>query len=262
MPVLWKGPMGSGAKKLPPLFTYTGNYAYDEYTDPDGTVHWELALLTSGTLTFSRVVPKVDLFLVGGGEQGNAGSASGSSDYIHVYGGDGGDGGKTLTQTGVPVAKNTAYSVVVGDGESGDDPATASTALGYSSANGNAGATGADGAYCQYYNSANGHDAGNGDPGVYAFGDAACLLNPGRKYGAAGAGGAARFVNSQNAAYNKSAGTGGDTGGGDGGTPNAIHGSAGAANTGSGGGGGWSRNYDVYAGAPGGSGIAILRDAR
>ena len=253
MPVLWKGPMQKSAKKLPPLFSYTGNYAYTDWTDPDGTVHFELALLSSGTLTFTRVVPEIDLTLVGAGQKGGTGYRSGT----YAYGGKGGDGGDIERQTGVAVSTGTSYSVQIGvndaNSQSGDEDTTFGS---YSSANGQAGKTGPSGA------EAGGPGglktaAGQADDGEAPFADGTSALYPNVLFGAPGGGGAAF----SSGGYSGSASSGGETGGGDGGTSGNLSGNAGAANRGAGGGGGWGGNQGYVGGSYGGSGIALIRDA-
>lgn len=46
--------------------------AYLFIADKDG--HWELALLESGTLTWRKLKTAVDVFVVGGGKNGNSGT--------------------------------------------------------------------------------------------------------------------------------------------------------------------------------------------
>ena len=88
---------GSGA----PEFTYTGTYLFID----DGDKNWRLKLLSSGTLTFTKLgnaSKGIDAFLVGGGAGGG------------VYGGGGG-GGYTKTVM-VSVTKGTPYVIQIGAG--------------------------------------------------------------------------------------------------------------------------------------------------
>lgn len=94
-----------------PSFTYTGTFELTDEGKTDGVQNWQLKLKTSGTLTFSRVNPKVDLFLVGGGGGGRAPAYS--------RGGCGGGGGYTTTIKGFSPAKETEYVVTIGAGGAG-----------------------------------------------------------------------------------------------------------------------------------------------
>ena len=96
-----------------PVFTYTGSYELVDDTDTDISAEtvwqgdWKLRLLTSGTLTFSKVDNEIDVFLVGGGGGGIAGGMS--------YPGSGA-GGYTTTALGVSITKNSPYSIIIGEG--------------------------------------------------------------------------------------------------------------------------------------------------
>lgn len=96
-----------------PVFSYTGSYELVDDTDTDISAEttwqgdWKLRLLTSGTLTFSKIDSNIDVFLVGGGGGGLAGS---------VYYPGSGAGGYTTTASGVLITKNSPYSIIIGDG--------------------------------------------------------------------------------------------------------------------------------------------------
>lgn len=228
---------GKAKDKAPPVFTVTGGtYSYAEETAQDGTVNWEIALLSgsNAVLNFGRVVDYVDVFLVGGGQ-----SAVGQ-------GGRGGYGGACVTcsgETKIPVSGNTNYPFTVG-GSGGDTTIFDRTA---SSGGGSAGGVG-------------GINCTEGSDGVYAFSNAASLLYSGRKYGAGGGGGG---YNHRRQGYVPGAG-GGETGGGTGGMNLSTGGTDGEANTGGGGGGLYWDDYTYVASSAGagGSGIIIIRNAR
>lgn len=250
-------PLGVNKEKKPPVFSYTGTYEL-KVGDPkeDGTVDWELALKTSGVLTFSRVVDKVDIFAVGGGAPGANGSVSWNG-YPKAVGGAGGKGGGRQTVRGKPVTPGTEYSVTIG----ASGTATTCAGLGISAASG-AGSKGATGA-SQSYNPTNVSTGTPADNGEYAFGESSSLFASGRRYGAGGAGGNAR---AESIGYESTGGSAGSTGGGTRGTKSSRNGKAGADNTGAGGGGAYAiatgNDYDYGFGGAGGTGIMIIRNAR
>ena len=91
-----------------PEYTYTGNASLID----DGGGNWRIKLLTSGTLTFTKLGNAkggVDVFCVGGGASGGGV-------------GFGGGGGYTATETKT-VSKGMAYPVVIGAGGAGDSVA-------------------------------------------------------------------------------------------------------------------------------------------
>ena len=258
---VWLGPMGKSKAKSLPKFTFSGSYELRHTTRQDGTVDWELVLKSSGTLTFQRVVPMVDIFLVGGG-------ASGAKAYEYnngARGGSGGKGGQCVTHTAVSVSCGS-YSIVIGG--SGQN----TTALG-KTATGGGGASAGTGAYARTTNwgggSYAGTDAGNGTP---AFGSGTTLYQNGWKYGPGGGGGDA-YARRNYSEYTsvQSGGAPGNSGrsdvGADGGNTSHALGYNGAANTGAGGGGGFgskdqAEGDDWSNGGSGGSGIVIIRNHR
>ena len=244
--------------KLPPLFTYTGVSTYKESVASDGTVNWELALTSSGTLKFSRVVPEIDAFLVGGGKAGDPGNGN----TWDAKGGNGGKGGTCVTHRGLAVSVGEPYTITVG----GSGASTSAFEKTASSGGGAAGGTGARAVGSS--SSQTGSTAGSA--GYYAFGSANTLLWAGYRYGAGGGGGGARNNGYPNDLLGKAGGT---SGGGKGGLPsdeNPTAGSKGSANSGGGGGGGccyssseaMHERYGEMPGGAGGSGIVIIRNAR
>lgn len=229
---------GKSREKMPPLYRVSGGtYTYAQSIASDGTVNWELALLSgsNATITFDRVVDYVDVFMCGGGASGGDST--------------GGAGGAVATYSDVTPAAGTAYAFTVG--ESGGPTGIFGVAV--ASGGGSAGGRGAN-----WQTSA---QATAGSDGAYAFGSSTGLIYSGRKYGAGGGGGGT--VNGNNA-YN--GGAGGTTGGGHG--ADRAHTTAasasGAANTGGGGGGGcYDAPYNLsYGPGAGGSGIIIIRNHR
>ena len=181
---------GKSREKMPPLYTITGGTsAYAQSVAPDGTVNWELALLSgsNATITFERVVDYVDVFICGGGASG------GNS--------NGGNGGAVATYWNVTPAAGTAYAFTVGE----SDGPTGIFGVAVASGGGSAGGRGAN-----WQTSA---QATAGSDGAYAFGSSASLIYSGRKYGAGGGGGG---TVSGNNSYNGGAGGASGGGGGDG----------------------------------------------
>ena len=231
-------------------FTFGGGYLFNS----DGT-NWELALLSgsSASLNFRKNPGAVDIFLVGGGAAGGSGSGD-------AEGGNGGAGGECVTQQNVQLAKNTNYSITIGD--SGQ----ATTGFGKTASSGG-GSPGGHGAIVT--GNSRTRSASSGSAGVYAFGSSSSLINSlsGRKFGAGGGGGEAynsSYVYSNSSSHGGS-NDGGETGGGRGGLL-GMNGdtaaTAGGANTGAGGGGaGYRYNGGGTVGA-GGSGIIIIRNHR
>ena len=122
-----------------PVFTYTGTYELVDDADADISAEttwqgdWKLRLLTSGTLTFSKIDSDIDVFLVGGG----GGSGKSNTDR-------GAGGGYTHTERAVAVDDGTPYEVIVGAGGLQSSNGGASSAFGYS-ANGGTTSSGGSG---------------------------------------------------------------------------------------------------------------------
>lgn len=238
-----------------PKYTYNGSL---HYTD-EGSGNWHVKFTTGGTLTIEKAMT-IDIFLVGGGYGGNAGTGG-----YRCYGGNGGRGGNVYTVYNRKIPAGT-YAIEIGSGGSSGSAGSATNAFSLSSSSGTAGAAGGIGA------SIAGTDSGAitystaGSNGVYAFGTSAI---DGVMY-AAGGGGAAcvntKFVWTKN--FGGESKPGGTTGGGHGADAQAD-GSAATNNTGSGGGGGGADasgngggGAHSYSGGYGGSGVIIIRNAR
>lgn len=223
------GGKGGGGSAIP-SFDYTGSYRINKSGSK-----WEIAFLTSGTLTL-RGTLNGDIFLQGGGNNGEK--------YTDQYfGGIGGKGGGRLTQRGISIARG-AYTVTVGGSGTASSLGTYTTS---GLTNGGAGGARGESSYGDSEWSHRIVNGGSGGQGQLAFGGEDCLIFPGRYFGAGGGGGGANYYGLA------SPGSGGTTGGGAGGSSGA--GSPGTANTGSGGGGGFNQNN----GGAGGSGIVLLR---
>lgn len=249
---VWMGPRGANADKKAPVFESTGtlgtDYLYSEET-ANGVTRWELAVLKSCSFTFRRI-GKVDITLIGAGENGATGTADGDAAVKWSRGGAGGDGGKILRLTEQQIPKGTALAATIGD-----TGGAATTFNGESSATGQAGKAGATGAYVTGNAGAGTKNAGSANDGELPFASGASMLFPGVLFGPSGGGGSAK--NALN--ISRSASSGGDDGGGDGGNDTTLTGGAGAANRGAGGGGGRGFTYYGNAGGAGGSGILLIR---
>lgn len=255
--ILNLGAEGKPLSKQAPVYSFTGTSTYKQTVADDGTVNWELALTSSGTLKFSKVVPKVDVFLVGAGEKG--GTAGGN--YNSCWGGTGGKGGQRVTKTGVDVAAGTNYTITIGKSSAGDTSALGQTATGGAGSRG--GGYGRKNGHNRYYQ----YEDNDAKDGGYAFGTASTQLWPGYKYGAGGGGGSAS--NQYHGEASAGGGAPGTSGGGARGlaTEADEKGGNATANSGSGGGGGGACCMGEYyeelgEGGAGGSGIVIIRNAR
>lgn len=257
---VWMGPRGVNADKKAPVFESTGtlgtDYLYAEQT-VDGVTRWEIAVLRSCTFTFRRV-GKVDMTLVGAGENGSPGTADGAAAPSWARGGKGGDGAKIRRLTEQTLPRGVALPVVIGD-----TGGAATTFNGESSANGPAGKAGAEGAYVIGNAGYGTKDAGPANDGDAPFAVGASMLFLGVLFGASGGGGAA--TNNFGNGITRSASPGGATGGGDGGTKgtDTKHGEPGAANRGAGGGGAYGTYIEFGSGngGAGGSGILLIRSS-
>ena len=257
---VWLGPRGLPKYKRPPLFTFTDNngnplnYEYRERVASDGTVNWEAVFKITGNLLFTRIVPEIEVFMVGPGENGISGSASGST----AVGGRGGNGGE-VKNARVAVNAGIVYPLRV------EAPGGVTSGFGVTAAGG-AGKPGGAGARAADNNRTN---AGNGTPGTLSFNGTATDGSDGRLYwyavrfGASGGGGGARSPNYTIAA----AGYEASSNSGDGGLYNAAGKPADLVGSGAGGGGGGSdlgggQQWNYSAGGAGASGIIIIRNAR
>ena len=226
-----------------PEFTYTGDYEIVNDSDEPITVsqdNWKIRFLTSGTLTFTNLNGAengIDVFLVGGGGNGET-----------IRGARGGGGGYTKTVKGVSIAIATPYTVTIG-ASSGTSSAFCASANGASGADGGSG--GGGGGSSSGTSGNGGSNGGNGTAGNVSNGGTGQGTTT-REFGestgklySGGGGGSAAYAG---AAGDSTAGAGANFGGA---AKNGV------ANTGGGGGGA----YDGTAGR-GGSGIAIIRNAR
>ena len=226
-----------------PEFTYTGDYEIVNDSDEPITVsqdNWKIRFLTSGTLTFTNLNGAengIDVFLVGGGGNGET-----------IRGARGGGGGYTKTVKGISIAIATPYTVTIG-ASSGTSSAFGASANGASGADGGSG--GGGGGSSSGTSGNGGSNGGNGTAGNVSNGGTGQGTTT-REFGestgklySGGGGGSAAYAG---AAGDSTAGAGANFGGA---AKNGV------ANTGGGGGGA----YDGTAGR-GGSGIAIIRNAR
>lgn len=234
-----------------PVYTYTGTSSLID----DGSYHWRIKFLSSGTLTFTSLgnTSSIDVFCVGGG----AGAmARNNANYC-----GGGGGGYTTTGKSIVVSTGTSYAITVG---AGGAPYSSSARGGTSSAfnisaqggysftgggyinGGNGGSGGGGGGWGSWVDSgaggSDGSDGGNGRGG------------DGGGYGGTGQGSTTReFGESTGTLYaGGGGGSGTGSGGGGGAGGGGGYGAAGTTNTG----GGASGNY--Y----GGSGIVVIRNHR
>lgn len=226
-----------------PEFTYTGDYEIVNDSDEPITVsqdNWKIRFLTSGTLTFTNLNGAengIDVFLVGGGGNGET-----------IRGARGGGGGYTKTVKGVSIAIATPYTVTIG-ASSGTSSAFGVSANGASGADGGSG--GGGGGSSSGTSGNGGSNGGNGTAGNVSNGGTGQGTTT-REFGesigklySGGGGGSAAYAG---AAGDSTAGAGANFGGA---AKNGV------ANTGGGGG----AAYSGTAGR-GGSGIAIIRNAR
>lgn len=218
-----------------PSFTYTGDYVRKTAADYGLYGDYEvIALLTSGTLEFSREF-EADIFLVGGGggttdgRWGNQPCGGAGGGYTELF------AGIDITQEVVTIGEGGAV------GSTGGTTSVGSYSVNGGNPNdgGTGGTGGAKGGDSSQYSGKNGED------GTPAFNE-----NGATPFGGAGGGGTSSQEN---------IGLGGQGGGANGeyGSRNAI---AGTTNTG-GGAGGHGYN-DNAKGAVGGSGIALIRPAQ
>ena len=148
-------------------FSFDGDYLFA--SDDDG--NFELALLESGALSWLTDPGLVDLFLVGAGQDGGTAyfSGGGSGGYMYndsyINSGKGGDGGRTLTESGVTLG--SSCTVVVGT--SGAESSITSDGTTYTSANGPAPKAGGRGAEMRQRTNSVGNVNKGGSDGVLAY---------------------------------------------------------------------------------------------
>ena len=233
-----------------PEFTYTGDYEIVNDSDEPITVsegNWKIRFLTSGTLTFTNLNGAengIDVFLVGGGGSG-AGGGSNSD--------DGGYGGYTKTTKNVAVEVDTEYTITIGSGGIGHAAyRTNGKSGGTTSAFGQSALGGSGGnANCRGGNGGSGGGAagfGSNDRGAAGGMDGSNGGSVDSMPGGKGQGTTTREFGEENGKLYSSGGDGYKS------PPTARD-----ANSGNGGhGNGYGENKD----GAGGSGIAIIRNAR
>ena len=246
-----------------PEFTYTGDYEIVNDSDEPITVsqdNWKIRFLTSGTLTFTNLNGAeggIDVFLVGGGG-GTKWSVGGN-----ICSGGAGSG-HTQTGKAITVTTNTPYTIDIGAGgisaaDGGTTSAFGLSASGGGHPTGSRGAAGGSGGGGYVHADASGTSAsgaGNGGSdgsdgvtagsggGAGGAGQGTTTREFGEENGKLYAGGGAGASNKASVSPVGGAGGGGDMG------------SDGATNTGGGAGNAVNGTHN------GGSGIAIIRNAR
>lgn len=237
-----------------PLFTYSGATPLIKY-DPNNEDNWEMTFEAYCKIKFQRINPKIDVFVVGGGNAGG----NGRGNLAEAAGGNGGKGGACVTEMNVSVQTGTTYEIKVGG--SGQP----SSAFNVTAANGG-GSAGGDGALHSTLSQAR-TNATAATAGTVAFGSGSTLFWNGYKYGPGG-GGSAYSTLGGNVATASAGAQGNANGGGNGGSNGP--GKKAVANSGGGGGGGASYHTNTgsaatdsnYSGGAGGSGIVIIRNHR
>ena len=225
----------------------------DALFEPDGS-DFELALLTSGTLTLRVGIPNADVYLINAGAHGGDGGRTGD-----ISGGPGGSGGRHVLLSDVNVPAGI-YSVSIGtdgDVETALDSLFSVPAAAACQAGGRGGSSGYDDNVVP----------GDGDDGLEPWPDGPSLCLPGVLFGPGGGGGGSHDQRGVN--VHDTGGDGGDGGtlddspgsGGDGGSIGSRNGSAATAPGGGGGGGmGYTTSGPAYHSGNGGAGApgAIL----
>jgi len=235
------------------MYTYTGSSTVID----DGTGNWRIKFLTSGTFT-PLVSLDIDAFLVGGGGGGGTYPTS-------AHGGAGGGGGYTGTYTNISLSRNVSYNITVGGGggpgSAGGATSIIGTAVNYSK---NGGASGGE---SQYQASGGAGGSGGGEGATWGYAGGSNGSNGSGTYFGAGQGSTTReFAEATGTLYSGGGGGGcwdhaagaGGAGGGGNGAQNNTSATAGVTNTGGGGGG--RAGYGLA--SSGGSGIAVIRNAR
>lgn len=158
-------------------YSFSGQSEYKESGE-----NWEIALKTSGTFRFKAKVGAIDIFLVGGGQNGGAGTYE--SETASARGGTGGAGGAYKTESNVSVSKGTDYTIVIGS--AGQN----SAGFGKTSSGGTVKSGGA-GAGASHNSATGSYNAGNGTSGTKAFGESGTLIGGDTIYASSGGGGSA-----------------------------------------------------------------------
>ena len=246
-------------------FKYTGKFSVKDGTNSEKTYaanssgtavnvyfdDWYIKLLTNGVLTVTSYSKTTDIFLMGGGFNGNDGNGG----WPYCAGGNGGKGGYYNNKFNITL--KTSYNVVIGAATRNSTIKSTDLSVSnvdYSSQNTDNRRAG--GKYASVNWDCKPVDATAGEDGAYPWSD---TTFPSR-YGGGGGGGAEYSPNG-----NGARGAGGAGGGARGCVPDSSCNAA--ANTGGGGGGGFGasdyKNYAASAtGGTGGSGIIIIRRSR
>lgn len=237
--------LGEGGADIIPI--YSGLAKITRIDESKGSAEF----YSSGTLTWSTVPQTVDIFLVGGGANGERGSCTRDGLY---FGGNGGGGGYTGIYMGVNIEGRTNILVGSGGIKGGQSQVgTLHIAKGASGQIG--GSNGGVGGFTSERAATNG--GSNGTPGQ---GISTCDFFGTIHSGAGGGGGSSFTSNTTGGKGGYANGAGGVGGRGDSGTgvSNGCGGEGGGGYGGGGGGGGVGGDYGGTGGA-GGSGIVILR---
>lgn len=242
-------------------FHFTGRYFFA--SDEDG--NFELALLESGTLTWLTNPGKVDLCLVGAGQDGGDaffdGGGSGDWDYndSFINSGPGGDSGGVFTRRGITLRGNCQVTV----GEDGADTEFSNGAQFFSSSAG-AIRSGGTGAKMRQATNSSGTVNTGGNMGVWLYESAEdeSIIPELRGHRVAASGGAGHANNNSYVYTDQHGGkaSGGSTDGANGGTRD-HHNGYDAAGYGNGGGGGYGdgSGHQNGLGGDGAPGIAVCR---
>ncbi len=239
-------------------FTFTGSKTWLD----DGDGNWRLKFTSSGTFTPQKNIT-IDIFLVGGG--------GGGRNSTTQYAGGGGGGGYTGTWASITLNANVAYTVTIGAGGAGNGGTGGTTSISGTGINTMSRTGGTPGA--TYYYGGNGGSGGGADgPDGYGGSDGSVGGGDYRgNYRGSGQGTTTREFGETSGALYAGGGSGGGewsvsgsagAGGGGKGGDAGYNGAAGTTNLGGGGGGGGCNGSAVRAGAAGGSGIAVIRNAR
>ena len=261
---------GGGVTSAPIMgtdFTWTGGDNTCMVLD-DGDGNWRIKFLSSGIFTPLKNMV-IDVFLVGGGGPGEGGTRPASS----YCGGGGGGGGYTTTVRSIVLSANTAWSIVVGEGgavntvSGGDTTAFGATASGGKAptatvdwrygGNGGSGGGMANG----YTGGSDGSDGGSGSGTFAGKGQGTTTREFGETDGDLYAGGGGGGKGSEYASGANTTHAGG-AGGGGASASSALDATPGEDGKGGGGGGGCTYAKNSKEGAPGGSGICIIRNHR
>lgn len=256
-------------KRYIPKYYYTGESSADSDEQ-----YWYIYLKSTGHISFDWP-KKIDVFLVGGGGAGGNGAAAG-----------GGGGGYTTTGKNISIVDHVEYSVLIGRGGVGGDvtPMYSNGADGESTQAFGLTAMGGEGGkiIANMTPSPGGSGGSGGGAGTYVKPEDGGFAGAGGSNGSAGgrsngaSGGAGQgssthaFADARYPLYAGGGGgytrkgsvaKGGEGGGGDGQGEEPLRGGdveavAGTPNTGGGGGAGDSL---FHGGAPGGSGVVIIR---